>query len=116
LDAVTVLIGMSKLSDFRHMEMKVRAMVDALSPFSPGRLNAVSQGSRVPALQGAASGQAGNVPKLLALATELSQQAPPVDYARIAQIRQAVASGTYSIVPGKIADAMINFGRSAAAS
>lgn len=34
----------------------------------------------------------------------------PVDTARVAEIRKALADGTYSIEPRKIADAMMAFG------
>src|SRR3546814_2351275 len=32
---------------------------------------------------------------------------PPVDSARVSQIRDAIESGTYPVVPARIADAMI---------
>lgn len=34
-------------------------------------------------------------------------QTPPVDNARVAEIREALRDGTYPIVPAKIADALI---------
>ena len=37
----------------------------------------------------------------------LSQNQPPVDAERVAQVRQAIAEGVYPLVPAKIADAMI---------
>jgi flagellar biosynthesis anti-sigma factor FlgM len=45
--------------------------------------------------------------KLTALARELTDAGPPVDHARIAQIRQAISLGSYRIDPGAIADAML---------
>jgi flagellar biosynthesis anti-sigma factor FlgM len=45
--------------------------------------------------------------KLTAMARELADSAAPVDYARIAQIRQAISRGTYPIDPKAIADAML---------
>jgi flagellar biosynthesis anti-sigma factor FlgM len=45
--------------------------------------------------------------KLTALARELSDAGPPVDHARIAQIRQAISLGSYRIDPGAIADAVL---------
>ena len=45
--------------------------------------------------------------KLAALARELSDAGPPVDHARIAQIRQAISLGSYRIDPNAIADAVL---------
>lgn len=45
--------------------------------------------------------------KLTALARELSDAGPPVDHARIAQIRQAISLVSYRIDPGAIADAVL---------
>jgi negative regulator of flagellin synthesis FlgM len=44
---------------------------------------------------------------LTAMARELSDAGPPVDHARIAQIRQAIAQGSYRIDPNAIADAVL---------
>lgn len=54
---------------------------------------------------------AASLPKLIGLAADLAKQGPPVDYARIAQIRQAIAKGDYSIDADRIAHAMIGFYR-----
>jgi negative regulator of flagellin synthesis FlgM len=48
------------------------------------------------------------VAKLTALVHDLALQPPPVDHARIAQLRQAIASGDYRIDAQKIAGAMID--------
>ena len=45
--------------------------------------------------------------KLTAMARELTDAGPPVDHARIAQIRQAISLGSYRIDPGAIADAVL---------
>ena len=45
--------------------------------------------------------------KLTAMARELSDAGPPVDHARIAQIRQAISLGSYRIDPSAIADAVL---------
>ena len=45
--------------------------------------------------------------KLTALARELTDAGPPVDHARIAQIRQAISLGSYRLDPGAIADAVL---------
>jgi negative regulator of flagellin synthesis FlgM len=45
--------------------------------------------------------------KLTAIARELAASEPPVDFARIAQIRQAISLGSYRIDPNVIADAVL---------
>lgn len=45
--------------------------------------------------------------KLTAIACELAAGEPPVDFARIAQIRQAISLGGYRIDPSMIADAVL---------
>lgn len=52
-----------------------------------------------------------SLPKLIGLAADLAKQGPPVDYARIAQIRQAIAKGEYSVDADRIAHAMIGYYR-----
>jgi negative regulator of flagellin synthesis FlgM len=56
-----------------------------------------------------AVGASANLPRLVTLAADLARQGPPVDYARIAQIRQAIAEGSYKIDPAKIAAAIVTF-------
>ena len=46
-------------------------------------------------------------PKLAQLAADLTQQDAPIDTAKIAKIRGAIASGNYIIDPQRIAQAMI---------
>lgn len=52
---------------------------------------------------------AANVPvsKLTEIARRLAAEGPPVDHARIAQISQAIAAGTYRVDAAAIADAML---------
>ena len=50
-------------------------------------------------------------PVLVRLADMLVKQGPPVDYAKIAQLRQAIASGKYEIDPKSIAREIIGFGK-----
>ncbi len=52
-----------------------------------------------------------SLPKLVNLATELSKAGPPVDFAKIALVRQAIAQGEYSIDVDRIAHAMVGFFR-----
>jgi negative regulator of flagellin synthesis FlgM len=89
-------------------------MVD---PISFGPLRPVKQ--RKPATASAASKApvslagarhpttAVSLSKLTAIARELAAGEPPVDFARIAQIRQAISLGSYRIDPTVIADAML---------
>lgn len=53
--------------------------------------------------------------KLIRLAADLAAQAPPVDTARVASLRTAIAEGTYSADAKNIALAMLRYaqGRSA---
>lgn len=47
--------------------------------------------------------------KLTRLANSLADQAPPVDVARVASLRTAIANGSYSVHPAIIASAMLDF-------
>ncbi|MFD1766781.1 flagellar biosynthesis anti-sigma factor FlgM [Sphingorhabdus buctiana] len=61
--------------------------------------------------------QSASVPlaRLTGLARALANEGPPVDHARIAQIRQAIASGSYRPDANAVADAMLrHFGWSSA--
>ncbi len=49
------------------------------------------------------------VARLISLANEMAAQEPPVDYARIASLRAAIASGEYSVDPVAIAKSMALF-------
>lgn len=53
-----------------------------------------------------------SLPKLVSLAADLAKAGPPVDYAKIAQLRQAIAQGEYSVDVDAIAGSMIRFFRS----
>ena len=52
-----------------------------------------------------------SLPQLLNMVAELATHGPPVDHAKIAQIRQAIAFGSYRADPDAIAGALIEFGR-----
>jgi negative regulator of flagellin synthesis FlgM len=54
-----------------------------------------------------------SLPKLVNLATELSKAGPPVDFVKIALVRQAIAQGEYSVDVDRIAHAMVGFFRTA---
>jgi negative regulator of flagellin synthesis FlgM len=47
--------------------------------------------------------------RLTRLASSLADQAPPVDVARVASLRAAIASGSYGVHPAIIASAMLDF-------
>ena len=47
------------------------------------------------------------------MANDLAAQGPPIDTARIAGIRQAIALGSYRVDPPKIANAILGFGGTA---
>lgn len=46
----------------------------------------------------------------ISLASALAQKGPPFDAERIASLKEAIASGTYRIDLGAIADSVIRFG------
>ena len=48
-----------------------------------------------------------SLPKLINLARELAEQGPPVDYAKIAHVRQAIAQGSYQIDADALANAIL---------
>jgi negative regulator of flagellin synthesis FlgM len=50
-------------------------------------------------------------PVLSQLVADLVSQGPPVDYVRVAQLKQAIAGGSYAVDPQAIARAMVQFGR-----
>jgi negative regulator of flagellin synthesis FlgM len=74
-----------------------------------GRTNATTNAPPKVPRNDAALVHAPSLPKLLSLATELAQQGPPVDAAKITQIRNAIAMGDYRVDPSLIADAMISY-------
>ena len=47
--------------------------------------------------------------RLTRLASSLADQAPPVDIARVASLRAAIAGGSYGVHPAIIASAMLDF-------
>jgi negative regulator of flagellin synthesis FlgM len=49
-------------------------------------------------------------PQRLSLATALAHKGPPFDVEKVATLKAAIASGTYQIDLGGLADGMIRFG------
>lgn len=90
-------------------------MVDSTAIGPTGAIGRLSSGtSSKPVSHTISSGeiaQARSLPKLIRLANELAEQELPIDYAKIAILRQAVALGTYKPDPVAIADAITRFGR-----
>jgi negative regulator of flagellin synthesis FlgM len=72
------------------------------APVSTARQRSAAA-SNAPARQEAPA----SLPRLVTLAAELANQGPPVDYARIAQIRHAIADGSYAIDPELIAQSIL---------
>jgi negative regulator of flagellin synthesis FlgM len=102
------------LSAFRQVsKAKGHDMVDPTSfgPVKPVSRPAVEPSQKtVPSrVTSGAIAQASSLPQLIELASELASQEVPIDYAKIALVRQAVALGTYRIEPEKVADAMFGF-------
>lgn len=51
-----------------------------------------------------------SLPQLVSLANELASGPPPLDFARIAQIRAAISTGSYRLDPDQIARALLGSG------
>jgi flagellar biosynthesis anti-sigma factor FlgM len=48
--------------------------------------------------------------KLMHIAAQLAQDGPPIDFVKIAQVRRAIADGSYKINPDQIAEIMLHSG------
>lgn len=84
-----------------------------ISAFATHRALAVTKAT-IPLVDAKSSvdpAKAQSLPTLVSLAADLAQQGPPVDYAKIAQIRQAIASGTYEIDFRATAAAILGYDR-----
>ena len=86
----------------------------------PLRAIAVPVAASAPAPEALRNGRTGtapaaevpaNLPRLVAIARELARQGPPIDYARIAQVRQAIALDSAAIDVDRLARAMLGFSR-----
>lgn len=86
-------------------------MVDLPGPGPVRRITAAQQpqpGTAGPAARKAASNDVGsNEPQLVSLGKELASGSAPLDQSRIAQIRAAISSGTFSVNPEEIARALL---------
>ncbi len=61
----------------------------------------------------AGSASRATLPRLLDLVADLAQSGPPIDYAKIAQVRRAIAEGSYRIDADALAKAILSFAREA---
>jgi len=90
---------------------KLNLQVSSISRIAPARR--VANGSESPSV--ATARAVGNAPasvpvtRLTSLAKELGEQGPPVDHARIAMLRDAIASGAYTVDATLIANAAVRF-------
>jgi negative regulator of flagellin synthesis FlgM len=80
--------------------------ISARSPLQASRSAAV----RPPVQQNEHAATAAT-PVLRRLAADLASQGPPVDYAKIAQLRQAIATGKYEVDPQVISRSIMAFGK-----
>lgn len=75
-------------------------------------LRGVASGSAAPAHTAAplqATQDSLPTARLTRLAGNLANEAPPIDVARIASLRTAIANGSYGVHPAIIASAMLDF-------
>jgi flagellar biosynthesis anti-sigma factor FlgM len=90
-------------------------MVDPIGIYPAGRVRSIrdshAPGGASEAVAKRPTGEpvALSLPTLLKLARDIEDQGPPVDYAKVAQIRQAIATHNYPLDPGAIARAIIQF-------
>lgn len=82
-------------------------MIDPVRTGAVGAARAHATQAQQPSRASEGTSAAGpSLPRLVALAQELSRQEPPVDYVRIAQLRAAIADGSYKVDANAIARAM----------
>lgn len=91
-------------------------MVDPVTlwPVRSVSLSAKDEGvhtARVHAAPGKPARTSASLPKLVSLAADLAKAGPPIDYAKIAQLRQAIAQGGYAPDVDAIAHSMVGFFR-----
>ncbi len=54
-----------------------------------------------------------SLPKLIQIAAQLAQDGPPIDFVKIAQVRRAIADGSFQVCPDQIAEIMMQSGSNA---
>lgn len=85
-----------------------------ISSVKANRDNSLADAKKAsPGLAHASEPQIGvrSLTNLVNLAAELSAQGPPVDHAKIAQVRQAISIGAWKVDPDALASAMLGLTR-----
>jgi negative regulator of flagellin synthesis FlgM len=85
-----------------------------IDPVRPGPVKSVATPSdarrlATQELRNSGARSAASLPRLLDLVADLTTAGPPVDYARIAEVRRAIADGSYQIDADAIAKAITGF-------
>ena len=91
-------------------------MVDPVTlwPIRSVTKSPVDEGTRTANVQTASNptrATSAGLPKLVNLTTELARSGPPMDHAKIAQLRQSIARGDYAQNVDAIAHSMVGFFR-----
>jgi negative regulator of flagellin synthesis FlgM len=81
----------------------------SISPLRSLRAEAVSAREAPPTTQ--ASTSSVSTPVLSRMVDDLIAQGPPVDFAKVAHLKAAIADGRYAVEPREIARAMIGFAK-----
>ena len=80
---------------------------NAVAQVATGTLGKLSADRASPTAKYETSVQsAASLPRLLSLVADLSSAPAPVDFARIAQVRRAIADGSYKLDPEALANAI----------
>jgi flagellar biosynthesis anti-sigma factor FlgM len=82
-------------------------MVDPVSSSSSAQAPQIVRNAAPKPTLNTGSGPApADVPRLFSMASKIASEGPPVDYVKLAQIRTAIAQGSYPVDTTAIADAM----------
>ncbi len=83
-------------------------MVDPVNSSGPAAQSApvVRNANAKPALPAAGEPAPSDIPRLVNMAAKIASEGPPIDYAKLAQIRTAIFRGNYPIDTRSVADAM----------
>lgn len=74
--------------------------------------SASARDSEKPTIATAATGNSGStqsLSKLISIARSLADEGPPIDGAKVARVRQALADGTYLVDVEALANAMLRY-------
>jgi len=82
-------------------------MVDPVNSSGPAQSVPIVRNSNAkPALPAAGEPTPSDIPRLVNMAAKIASEGPPIDYAKLAQIRTAIFRGNYPIDTRSVADAM----------